>query len=384
MCGCNWWLDDSIFFRVQGLTGYQLDKTTLSYAAIFGVNEDLHLKDVQYSWLSSIFYFGFIAWALPTNLLMQRYPVGKYLSINIILWGLFLMAQAAATNFASLAALRALSGAAEACADPGFMIITVMWYTRREQPIRIGLWYTSLGLGIAGGGLLGYGIGKIRGALPSWKYEFIIVGALCSGWGVVMFFVLPDSPVSAPLLSLRERKMAVERLRGNQTGIESKQFKLHQMVEALTDLKVFLFFMIALLQALVNGGITNFGTLIVKGFGYSTRKFPTGETTSAHVCSWNNTSPDTLRCFHLSDDLVVRFHQQQTARKQALSHGPSIPCPKHCCCSRHAVCSIAAQSWTSDMLLRKWLSNLSSRANGISAERFLQRIFCHVAFSHDE
>lgn len=211
-------------------------------------------------------------WALPTNLLMQRYPIGKYLSINIIAWGILLMLQAAATNFASLAALRALSGAAEACADPAFMIITVMWYTRREQPIRIGLWYTSLGLGIAGGGLLGYGIGQIRHVLPSWKYEFLIVGALCSAWGIVMFFLLPDSPVTAPVLSLKQRKMAVERLRENQTGVENKQFKLYQMVEAVTDVKVFLFFMIALLQAMVNGGITNFGTLIVKGFGYSTRK----------------------------------------------------------------------------------------------------------------
>lgn len=203
---------------------------------------------------------------------MQRYPIGKYLSINIILWGILLMAQAAATNFATLAVLRALSGAAEACADPAFMIVTVMWYTRREQPIRIGLWYTSLGLGIAGGGVLGYGIGEIKGALPSWKYEFLIVGALCSAWGVLMFFLLPDSPVSAPLLSLEQRKMAVARLRENQTGIENKQFKLYQLMEAFTDIKVFLFFMIALLQAMVNGGITNFGTLIVKGFGYSTRK----------------------------------------------------------------------------------------------------------------
>ncbi|GME45560.1 mfs allantoate transporter [Neofusicoccum parvum] len=249
---------------------FYLDKTTLSYAAIFGVSDDLRLTGEEYSWLSSIFYFGFIAWALPTNLLMQRYPIGKYLSINIVLWGIFLMAQAGATNFATLAALRALSGAAEACADPAFMIITVMWYTRREQPIRIGLWYTSLGLGISGGGILGYGIGKIRGVLPSWKYEFFIVGALCSAWGVLMFFLLPDSPVSAPRLSLQQRKMAVVRLRENQTGIESKQFKLYQLMEALTDSKVFLFFMIALLQAIVNGGITNFGTLIVKGFGYST------------------------------------------------------------------------------------------------------------------
>jgi MFS family permease len=129
------------------------------------------------------------------------------------------------------------------------------------------------GLGIAGGGLLGYAIGQIKGSLPSWQYEFIIIGALCVAWGIIMFIILPDSPVSAPLLTMDQRKLAVERLRANQTGIENRNFKRYQLVEAFTDLKVLCFFLIALLQAITNGGITNFGTLIVKGFGYTTCKF---------------------------------------------------------------------------------------------------------------
>jgi hypothetical protein len=107
---------------------FYVDKTTLSYAAIFGIREDLNLQGTQYSWLSSIFYFGFLAWAFPTNFLMQRLPIGKYLGFNICLWGVFLMIQAAARDFGGLAALRAFAGAAEACADPSFMLITSMWY----------------------------------------------------------------------------------------------------------------------------------------------------------------------------------------------------------------------------------------------------------------
>lgn len=107
---------------------FYVDKTTLSYAAIFGIREDLNLQGTQYSWLSSIFYFGFLAWAFPTNFLMQRLPIGRYLGFNICLWGVFLMIQAAAKNFAGLATLRAFAGAAEACSDPSFMLITSMWY----------------------------------------------------------------------------------------------------------------------------------------------------------------------------------------------------------------------------------------------------------------
>jgi MFS family permease len=77
------------YFKTNG----QIDKTTLSYAAIFGIEEDLGLVGREYSWLSSVFYFGFLVWSFPTNLLMQRFPVGKYLGANIFLWGFFLMLQ---------------------------------------------------------------------------------------------------------------------------------------------------------------------------------------------------------------------------------------------------------------------------------------------------
>jgi len=38
----------------------------------------------------------------------------------------------------------------------------------------------------------------------------------------VRFIFLPDSPVTAKGLTLREKRIAVERLRGNQTGVENK------------------------------------------------------------------------------------------------------------------------------------------------------------------
>ncbi|KAK0470219.1 major facilitator superfamily domain-containing protein, partial [Desarmillaria tabescens] len=114
------------------------------------------------SWLSSIFYFGRLAWALPTNLLMQKFPLNKYLAANVFLWGVLLMTQATSQIFTpDLAVLRILSGAFEATADPSFVLITATWYTRKQQPTRIGYWYLTNGLGIASGGLFGYGIGQV-------------------------------------------------------------------------------------------------------------------------------------------------------------------------------------------------------------------------------
>jgi MFS family permease len=247
---------------------YYVDKTTLSYAAIFGIKKDLHLSGSEYSWLSSLFYFGWLAWALPTNMLMQKFPLNKYLAFNIFLWGVLLMAQAASRNFTDLAILRVLSGAFEATADPAFVLITAIWFTRAQQPRRIGYWYCANGFGIALGGLLGYAIGHIGGALPSWKYEFLIIGALCCIWAVFLFIFVPDSPYQTHWFTRTERLIIVSRKRDDHHGVERRQWDFGQTLEAFCDVKTYLFFLFGFTANVPNGGTSNFGTLIVQGFGY--------------------------------------------------------------------------------------------------------------------
>lgn len=247
-----------------------MDKTTLSYAAIFGIKEDLHLEGTEYSWLSSIFYFGWLVWAIPSNLIMQRWPPAYYLSSNILMWGVFLMCQAAAQDFATLAALRTLSGAFEAIADPAFMLITSMYYTRAEQPYRIAAWYVWNGIGVAGGGLIGYGIGHIRGELASWRYEFLIVGAFCSFWAILLCLLLPNSPITFWGFSHNEKLIMISRLRSNQTGVEQNRINWGQIKEAYLDYKTWLFTLLGFMSNLPNGGISNFSTLVIQGLGFNT------------------------------------------------------------------------------------------------------------------
>lgn len=114
---------------------FYVDKTSLSYAAVFGLVEDLHLVGNQYSWLSALFYLGFLAWVcpsdspiqltcsemltselqvFPTTFLLQKLPLAKYLGASIFMWGVFLMIQAACNSFGTLGVMRVLAGAAEA------------------------------------------------------------------------------------------------------------------------------------------------------------------------------------------------------------------------------------------------------------------------------
>jgi hypothetical protein len=76
-----------------------------------------------------------------------------------------------------------------------------------------------------------------------------------------MFIFLPDSPVSAPGLTPRERRVAVERLRGNQTGVENKHLKPYQVLEAFMDYKLYIFFMLGCVcEYLLYPLVTQFST----------------------------------------------------------------------------------------------------------------------------
>jgi MFS family permease len=114
------------------------------------------------------------------------------------------------------------------------------------------------------GGLLGYAIGHIKGSLASWRYEFIIIGCLCCLWGIVIAILMPDSPVTAKFLSKREKRIAVERLKSNQTGIENKHLKGYQVKEAFLDIKLYLFFALGVVGNIPNGGISNFVSVLSK------------------------------------------------------------------------------------------------------------------------
>ncbi|CAG8901767.1 unnamed protein product [Penicillium egyptiacum] len=250
---------------------YYVDKTTLSYAAIFGIKEDLHLVGTEYSWLSSIFYFGWLVWAIPSNLLMQRSRrLAWYLAFNIFMWGVLLMCEAASQNFDALAALRVLSGAFEAIADPAFMVVVSTYYTRAEQPWRISAYYLWNGIGVVGGGLIGYGIGNIKGGLQSWRYEFLIIGAVCSAWGIALALLLPNSPATFWGFNRDEKLMMIARLRSNQTGIEGRKINWGQVKEAYLDYKTWLFTILGFLANIPNGGISNFSTLVIQGLGFDT------------------------------------------------------------------------------------------------------------------
>lgn len=130
-----------------------LDKNSLNYASVFGLQKSLHLSSSEYSWLSSLFYFGYLFFQYPGNYLMQRFPTAKVLAITSFLWGVCLMTTPACKNFAGIGTNRFFLGVFEAPINPGFVLMMSMWYTSPEQPLRLTLYYCTNGVATMFGGL---------------------------------------------------------------------------------------------------------------------------------------------------------------------------------------------------------------------------------------
>ena len=72
-------------------------------------------------------------------------------------------------------------------------------------------------------------------AIHSWQALFIAYGIGSMFWGIFVLVYMPDSPMRASCFSEEDKKLMVERVRDNQTGLQNKTFRKEQVVEALTD-----------------------------------------------------------------------------------------------------------------------------------------------------
>ncbi|CRG85298.1 putative transporter C417,10 [Talaromyces islandicus] len=246
-----------------------LDKTTLAYGSVFGLVTKTNLHGQQYSWLGAVVYLAQLVCQPLVAYTLVKVPLGKFLAVSVFSWGAVLSAMPAANGFAGLLVCRLLLGAFEAGVAPAFISVTQMWYRRREQPVRLGAWYAMNGITNMFGSLISWGLGHISSpTLAPYQIIFLFFGVLTVAFSVVILIFMPDSPLDTKFLKGEDKLVAVERLRLNQQGIKNDIWKWDHVKEAVFDPKTWLWFAMLFSISVPSGGISTFGPLIIKGFGY--------------------------------------------------------------------------------------------------------------------
>ncbi|KAL2833327.1 major facilitator superfamily domain-containing protein [Aspergillus cavernicola] len=260
----------------------QTDKTSISIQALFGMSDDLGLHGQQYQWLTTIFYITYLVGEFPSTWLLQKYHLGRTLTLYMVGWSICLLCISACNNWSQLMALRALQGFFECNITPGFMLITGAWYRTEEHANRSLFWQSSQGFFSIICNLILYGIARHVtkvGGIDPWRCISLFLGGLTLLGAVFSWFIL-GSPHEVKWLSEEERRIATARVIENQISEDTvgKKWSWAQFRECFRDPQVYFGFFNTLLACIPNGpylrlteihsGITAFSSLMYQTFGF--------------------------------------------------------------------------------------------------------------------
>jgi MFS family permease len=164
-----------------------------------------------------------------------------------------------------------------------FSLITAQWYRRSEQPLRVAAWYGTNGIATIFASILAYGLVSLLSYLfapandqghinsenfKAWQALYLVAGILTVASAPIVWFFLDSDIESCRFLTETEKKMAYERLRANQTGTGTREWKWDQVIEVFVDPKSYIWLGIVMLPN-IGAAVTNvFGPTLIKGFGY--------------------------------------------------------------------------------------------------------------------
>ncbi|KAI9318062.1 major facilitator superfamily domain-containing protein [Dichotomocladium elegans] len=254
-----------------------IDRSNIGNASLGGLQRDLGLTHQEYQWCLSIFFFGYIIFEIPSNIVMRRWRPSNWLGLLMGSWGIIATAMAACRTFAGLAICRFLLGACEAGFFPGVIYFLSVWYTRKEYGRRMGLFWSFGSLAGAFGGLFAYAISQIPDhRLASWQWLFIIEGAPSVALAGFAAWYLPNSPETCRFLSEDERALEIRRLAADAKGGHPHQeeqeaagdhFSWAAVLSVFSDWKLYVYMLIYFLGTCSLQGVTLFLPSIVAGMG---------------------------------------------------------------------------------------------------------------------
>ncbi|KZS94139.1 MFS general substrate transporter [Sistotremastrum niveocremeum HHB9708] len=193
-----------------------VDRTAITSARLKGLEQDLHLTDLQFDTVIAILYASYCPAQIPSNMILNKVKrPSLYIGICVVLWGITSASTAATKNYAGILLCRVFIGLPEAAFYPGAIYLLSRWYTRKELAFRSAILYGGLLISNAFGSLMAAGIlsnmeGKL--GIRAWRWLFIIEGSITCFIGFCSMYILPDYPQNTRWMSPEERLLAQVRL----------------------------------------------------------------------------------------------------------------------------------------------------------------------------
>ncbi|KAI9842839.1 MAG: hypothetical protein M1837_006860 [Sclerophora amabilis] len=219
-----------------------LDRTSIGNARIAGLGTELKLEGLKFSTAVSLFYVSYCVVEIFANVAM-RFTSARWLLAGTMLgWGFItLITGFVVESYADLLVTRFFLGLSEGFFVPCAHFFILVWYPHDYWMTRIAVFWVAPTVAGAFGGLIARGCASIQDPnRSSWRYIYIIEGAVTLLVAIGAMFLLPDTLRKARFLKESERDYWGQRLeesRGSRQETDSK----HHVLQAFLDWKVWLF-----------------------------------------------------------------------------------------------------------------------------------------------
>ena len=245
-----------------------IDRTNVAFAALT-MNKDLGLSAYLYGLGAGIFFFGYVVFEVPSNIVLQRVGARLWIARIMITWGIISGLMATVTGPVSFLVLRFLLGVAEAGFFPGMIFYLTHWFPSAVRARAISILYIAIPTSniissIVSGAILGMdGTLGLRG----WQWIFIIEAIPAVLLAFVVLTLMTDRPALATWLSPEEKDWLEGELQAERSRVE-RAGRL-TMLQALFDWRVLVLSAIYLTCVTASYGVVFFLPQIVKGLGLS-------------------------------------------------------------------------------------------------------------------
>lgn len=167
-----------------------LDRVNVGFARL-QMASDLGFSDTVYGLGAGMFFIGYLAFEMPSNMILYRVGARLWLARIMITWALVSAATLFVRTPNMFYGMRFLLGIAEAGFFPGVVLYLTQWFPSQQR----GKITTLFMIGIPIAGVLGRPVsGWImehmggRGGLASWQWLFLLEAVPSVVLGFVLFF----------------------------------------------------------------------------------------------------------------------------------------------------------------------------------------------------
>ncbi len=215
-----------------------LDRSNVAFARL-KMLKDLDISEEAYGLGAGLFFIGYFAFEVPSNLILSRIGACRWIARIMISWGVISSCMMFVTGPWSFYLLRLLLGFAEAGFFPGILLYLTYWFPARQRARVVAQFMIASPLayilgGPLSGALMEY-MHQVAG-LQGWQWVFLIEGIPGLVLGVIVFFRLPDRPEHARWLTPQERTWLTERIASEEESRE-RRHKVN-LAQALATLRV--------------------------------------------------------------------------------------------------------------------------------------------------